>query len=217
MQVLDGRPAQLAEAAVHVGDAHLDLVALGLVILALEPRRHEHLEHRDGLGSRRVLFEDSLEGVELLRDALRVVEAFDPEHELLALVTLRQLRLDARRLRAMERLAKASDVDADRFDAEPDRAAVVRERIRFGLESEHPQAGRAEVSGVVPGVEPDVVGPEQARARARPEWAGHGRSPTTGTGCAGSTRLRDRVVCAGVQPARERGGSRGSRHGLEAH
>ena len=44
----------------------LDLVALGLVVGALEPRRDEHLEQRRRLGPLGVLLEDPLERVELL-------------------------------------------------------------------------------------------------------------------------------------------------------
>ena len=82
MHVVDGRVPELAEAPVDVGDPHLDLVALRAVLRALEPRGDEHLEHRHAVGEVRIVLEDALERVELLRDALRVVEPLDAEHEL---------------------------------------------------------------------------------------------------------------------------------------
>ena len=81
MDVLDGRHAGTSVAAVDPGDEELDLVALRPVVGAVEPRRHDDLDHRRRPRSLRILLEEPLESVELLRDALRVVEPLHPEHQ----------------------------------------------------------------------------------------------------------------------------------------
>ena len=80
----------------------------------------------------RVLLEQALECVELLRDPLRVVEPLDPQHELAAAVALVELAGDARRLRIAQGRAEALDVDPDRMDADPDRAVVLLDRVGPG-------------------------------------------------------------------------------------
>ena len=97
MHVLDRRHPGLPEAAVDAGDEELDLVALRPVLGALEPRRHDHLHHRRRLRAVGILLEEALERLELLRDALRVVEPLDAEDEMAALVLLFELREQALR------------------------------------------------------------------------------------------------------------------------
>ena len=89
---------RLAEAAVDARDEELDLVPLLLVLGALEPRGHEHLEHRRRARALRVPLEQALEREQLLRDPLRVVEPLDAEDELAARVLLLELGEQARGL-----------------------------------------------------------------------------------------------------------------------
>ena len=109
-----------------------------------------------------IALEEALVGLQLLRDALRVVEALDAEDELPALVLLLELREQARGLGIGERLAEALDVDADRVDADADPPAVDLEPVGLRVDAEDPQARRAEVARVVADLEADVVGAEHA-------------------------------------------------------
>ena len=140
MNVRNRRVPELPETPVDVGDPHLDLVAHRPVLRALEPRGHEDLEHGHAIGELRVLLERPFEGIELLRDALRVVEALDAEDELEALVALVELGFDRGSLRGAQARSEALDVDPDRVRADPDRAVVVVDRVGAGLDPEHPEA-----------------------------------------------------------------------------
>ena len=216
MDVLDRRRAGLPEAAVDARDEELDLVALRPVLGALEPRRHEHLDHRRRPRASRILLEEALERVQLLRDPLRVVEPLDAEDEPLPLVLALELGEQPRRLRVLEGLPEALRVDPDRVDADPDRAPVDLERVRLRVDPEDPQARRAEVPRVVADLEADVVGPEHARAGPARGPAAAGTPRSRETACAGRTRSRDSGrACAGA-PGRASGGSRGSTPGSPA-
>ncbi len=140
VDVGDGRVPKPAELPVDVGDSHLDLVAHRPVLRAFEPRGHEHLEHRHAVGEIRIAFERALERIELLRDPLRVVEPLDPENELETVVALVELGLDRRRRRVAQARPEALDIDPDRVRSDPDRPLVVVDRVRAGLDPEHPEA-----------------------------------------------------------------------------
>ena len=88
VDVLDRRRSGLAEPSVDARDAELDLVPLRAVLGALEPGRDEHLDHRRRPRAVRIALEEALVRLQLLRDALRVVEALDAEDELPLLVLL---------------------------------------------------------------------------------------------------------------------------------
>ena len=152
----------LTEAAVDARDQELDLVALRAVLGALEPRRHEHLDHRGRASTVRLALQESLEGEQLLRDALRVVEPLDAEDQSPALVLALQVAEQALRLRVRQRGAESVAVDADRIDADPDPAPVDLEPVRLGVDAEHPQARRAKVARVVARLEAHVVRAEHA-------------------------------------------------------
>ena len=123
VDVLDGRRARLPEPSVDARDEELDLVALRAVLRALEPGRHEHLDHRRRPRAVGIALEEALERLQLVRDPLRVVEALDAEDEP---AVPRTVRSNSARWRAVsvlgERLAEALDVDADRVDADARRA-----------------------------------------------------------------------------------------------
>ena len=104
VQVLDGRHAGPAVSAVDAGDEQLDLVALGPVLLAVEPRRHEHLQHRRRARALGLELEQPLERAQLVLDPLRVVETLDAEHEL----TVAELLLELLERRRGLRLRRAS-------------------------------------------------------------------------------------------------------------
>ena len=99
VDVLDGRRAGLPEAAVDARDEELDLVALRPVLGALEPRGDEDLDHRRRPRACRILLEEALERVQLVRDPLRVVEPLDAEDEPLPLVLALELGEQPRGLR----------------------------------------------------------------------------------------------------------------------
>ena len=162
MDVLHGRRAGLPEATVDARDEELDLVAQRPVLRALEPRRHQHLDHGRRPGSCRILLEEALERVQLVRDPLRVVEPLDAEDEPLPLVLAVELGQQPRGLRVLEGRPEALRVDPDRVDADPDGAPVELERIRVRVDPEDPEHRRAEVPCVVADLEADVVGPEHA-------------------------------------------------------
>ena len=162
MDVLDGRRAGLPEAAVDARDEELDLVALRPVLRALEPRRHEHLDHGRRPRAGRILLEEALERVQLVRDPLRVVEPLDAEDEPLPLVLAVELGQQPRGLGVLEGRPEALRVDPDRVDADPDRAPVDLERVRVRVDPEDPEHRGAEVPCVVADLEADVVGPEHA-------------------------------------------------------
>ena len=94
----------------------------------------------------RILLEEALERVELLRDPLRVVEPLDAEHEPPALVLLLEVGEEPRRLGIGDHLAEAVDVDPDRVDADADAPAVELEPVRLGVDPEH-RAGTTSGSG----------------------------------------------------------------------
>ena len=98
-----GVDARLPEPAVDARDEELDLVPLRAVLRALEPRRDEHLDHRRRARATRILLEEALERLELLRNALRVVEPLDAEHEPAPLVLLLEIGEEPRRLGVGER------------------------------------------------------------------------------------------------------------------
>ncbi len=157
MHVLDRRDPGPREAAVDARDQELDLVALSPVLGALEPGGDEHLDHRRRLRAFRVLLEEALERVELLRDALRVVESLDTEDQAAALVLALEIGEQPLGLRLREHLAEALDVDADRVDTDPDPAAVELEPVGLRVDPEHAQARGAKVPRVVADLEAHVV------------------------------------------------------------
>ncbi len=144
------------------GDEELDLVPLGAVLRAVEARRDDDLDHRRRASATRILLEEALERLELLRNALRVVETLDSEHEPAALVLLLEIGEQSLRLGIGDDLAKAVHVDPDRIDADADAPAVELEPVRLGVDPEHAQARRAEVPRVVADLEADVVGAQHA-------------------------------------------------------
>ena len=79
VDVLDRRRPRLSVPAVDPRDQKLDLVPLRAELGALEPRRDEHLDHRGRSRAVRVALEEALVRLELLRDALGVVEALHAE------------------------------------------------------------------------------------------------------------------------------------------
>ena len=202
VQVLDRCDAGPAEAPVDARHEPLDLVALRLVLGALEPRRHEHLQQRRRSRALGVSLEKALECAQLLRDPLRVVETLHAQQERPVAKPVLQLLELARGGGITDRLAKGDRVDPDRVDADPDRPAVDLDRVRRRVEAQHTQAGRPEVTGVVGdsgtrhSPHPEALGaPIRATAAAdTPRWKG--------TGCAGRSRSRDRVVPRGASRAR---------------
>ena len=166
VQVLDGRVARLPEATVDARDQELDLVPLRPVLRALESGRDEHLQHRRRAGESRVALEEALVREQLLRDALRVVEPLDSEHQPAARVLLLELGVEPRRLGVRERRAEPLDVDADGIDADPDTARGDLERVGTRIEPEHAETRRPKVSRVVPDLEAHVVRAEDAAQQA---------------------------------------------------
>ena len=168
MDVLDRRRARASELAVDACDEQLDLVSLCAVLRAVEPRRHDDLDHGGRPRATRILLEEALECVELLRNALRVVEPLDPQDEPPTLVLMLEVGEQSLRLRIGDDLAKAFDVDPDRIDADADAAAIELERVGLGVDAEHAQARRAEVTCVVADLEADVVGAQHAAEELLP-------------------------------------------------
>ncbi len=162
VHVLDRCRARSREAAVDPGDEELDLVPLGSELGALEPRRDEHLDHRRRLGARRILLQEALECMELLRDALRVVEPLHPEDEAAAFVLPLELRQETGCLGLRDDLAKAGDVDPDRVDADTDTAPVELHPVGIGVDAEYAQARRPEMARIVADLEADVVRAENS-------------------------------------------------------
>ena len=162
VDVLDRRRPGSREAPVDARDEELDLVALRAVLGAVEARGDDHLDQRRRPRAIGVLLEEALERVELLRDPLRVVEALDAEDEPTALVLLLEIGEESLGLGLGDHLAKAVDVDADRVDADADATPVELEPVGLGVDPEHPQARRAEVTRVVADLEAHVVGAEDA-------------------------------------------------------
>ena len=124
MDVLDGRRPRPAELAVDAGDEELDLSRCA---------RYSGLSSRDGTTTWIIVVvrarpgscsREALERLELLRNALRVVEAFDPEHELAALVLFLEIGEETPRLGIGDHLAEAIHVDPDRIDADADPPSV---------------------------------------------------------------------------------------------
>ena len=207
-----GVASRLPEPAVDPGDEELDLVALGAVLRALEPRRDEHLQHRRRLRALRILLEEALERLQLLRDPLRVVEP-----------------LDARGRAGAPRSARRA---RRRAAPSPDRASVSRkpatsmpigstpiptsrpldvDPVRLGVEAEHAQARRAEVARVVARAGSRCSRRRAHRGAPASRAGAGGRPPTTGTGCGGRSRSRGRAAVRGASPGRASGGSRAPR------
>ena len=194
------------EAAVDARDEELDLVPLRPVLGALEPRGDDDLDHRRRPRALGILLEEALEGVQLLRDPLRVVEPLDAEDEPTSLVLALEVCEQPLGLRVGEHLAEALDVDADGIDADADAAAVELEPVRLGVDPEHAQARRAEVPRVVADLEADVVGPEDAAQ----ELLARGQQAVDLRG-----RERDVQEEADRQPRRPRAQHRGNEHEME--
>ncbi len=168
VDVLDGRRPGLTEAAVDACDQELDLVALRPELGALETGGNEHLGHGGRPCARRILLEEPLVRLELLRDPLRVVEPLDTEDQPAPVVLAVEIGEQTCGLGVRERLAKALDVDADRIDADPDPSPVDLQPVRLGVDAEDAEARRAEVAGVVTDLEAHVVGSEHAAQELLP-------------------------------------------------
>ena len=168
MDVLDGSHARPREAPVDAGDEQLDLVTLAPVLRALEPGRDEHLDHRGRQGPARVLLQEALERLELLRDPLRVVEPLYSEHEPATFVLCLEIGEEAGGLGVGEHVAKSVDVDPDRVDTDADAAPVQLQPAWLGVDPEDAQAARPEVPCVIAHLKADVVGAEDAAQQPFP-------------------------------------------------
>src|SRR5690606_29362042 len=94
-------------------DGLVDLALELLVFGVVEARGDEDLEEHDLARTPRVAREEGLEGAQLERDALGVVEALDGEDDLAPAVALAEVGDVARGLVARERGLEAIDRDAD--------------------------------------------------------------------------------------------------------
>jgi hypothetical protein len=88
--------------------------------------------------------------------------SLDAEQQLLSPVALAQFLPLLACLVACHHLTETFHVDADRVTTDADQAVVPDNAVRLRLEPQHAQARELEVAGVVAGMEPNVVGSEDA-------------------------------------------------------
>src|SRR6266571_6080109 len=162
VQIADRRPCERPVAAVDAADPLVDLpLEAGVLGYAL-PRRDDGEDVRHLAAPLRMRLEEPAERLELLRDALRVVEAGNREDELRRPEGLAEPRDRTDRRRSDRRGGERLDVDPEREDVGLDDAVFRRDRPDATLVSEAAPHAPNERAHVIVRVEPDQVGAEHA-------------------------------------------------------
>lgn len=140
-----------------------------LVLLDVAAGGDRHLHEHDLAPPLRVLREEHLERVQLLRHALDVVQAVDAHDELDALEFAPQRGDALLDLGLLQALGELLRVDAYREGADGDELPLELDAVGGGVGLEDARAGAEEVAGVVVGVEADEVAVQEALQELLPD------------------------------------------------
>ena len=147
----------LTKLAIDTADELVDDSAQILILLNVLTTRHGDLHKHHLANLVRVFVQKDLEGVQLLRHALDVVEPVHADDQLHALKLALELGNALLHLGLLQALVELLRVDADGKRADADHLALELDPVRRRLEAEDARAAAKEVARVVVSVEADEV------------------------------------------------------------
>ena len=152
---MNGHEFDRSELTVDTSDELFRHASQVLVLFDVLSRRNGELDEDDLADPFRVLVQESLERVKLLRYTLDVIQSVDTDNDLDALESLFQLSQTFLNGRLLETVDELHGFDTDREGTDVSVSSLEPKTVGHGGKTEDTGARRQEVSSVVVGVETD--------------------------------------------------------------